>query len=33
VGFDLKGPVTILDGSGNEKGSGELGIVATQTFQ
>lgn len=32
VGFDLKGPITILDGSGNEKGSGELSIVATQTF-
>lgn len=33
VGADLKGPITILDGSGNEKGSGELSISASQTLQ
>ena len=33
VAIDLKGPLTILDGSGNEKGSGDLSMVATQTFQ
>jgi len=33
VAIDLKGPLTILDSSGNEKGSGDLSMVATQTFQ
>jgi len=33
VAIDLKGPITILDGSGNEKGSGELSISGKQTFQ
>jgi len=33
VAIDLKGPITILDGSGNEKGTGDLSIVGTQTFQ
>lgn len=32
VGIDLKGPVTILDAKGDEKGSGDLSIVATQTL-
>ncbi|HEU5075263.1 MAG TPA: hypothetical protein VFU02_13830 [Polyangiaceae bacterium] len=33
VAIDLKGPITILDGSGNEKGSGDLSITGTQTFE
>jgi hypothetical protein len=33
VGVNLKGPINILDSSGNEKGSGELSIVGTQTFE
>lgn len=33
VAVDLKGPITILDGSGNEKGTGDLSILATQTYE
>jgi hypothetical protein len=33
VGVNLKGPITILDGSGNEQGSGELSMVGTQSFE
>lgn len=33
VGFDLKGPLTVLDSSGKEKGSGDLAFTATQTFE
>lgn len=33
VGIDLKGPLTILDAKGDEKGSGELSITATQTLK
>jgi hypothetical protein len=33
VGVNLKGPITILDSSGNEKGSGELSIAGAQTFE
>lgn len=32
IGVDLKGPLTLLDGSGNEKGTGDVAITATQTF-
>ncbi len=32
VGIDLKGPLSLLDSGGNEKGSGDLSMVATQTF-
>ncbi|HSC87958.1 MAG TPA: hypothetical protein VLC09_11830 [Polyangiaceae bacterium] len=33
VGIDLKGPLTILDSKGDEKGSGDLSISATQTLK
>jgi hypothetical protein len=32
VAVDLTGPLTILDGTGKEKGTGDLTFVATQTF-
>lgn len=31
--IDLKGPITILDASGNDKGSGELTVSGSQTFK
>lgn len=33
VGIDLKGPLTILDAKGNEKGTGDLSIAAGQTLE
>jgi hypothetical protein len=31
VGVDLKGPLELLDSTGKQKGTGELGLTATQT--
>ena len=33
VGVDLKGPLTLLDGSGKEKGAGDLSVSGTQTYE
>lgn len=30
---DLKGPMTLLNGKGDEKGSGDVSVVITQTFE
>jgi hypothetical protein len=32
LGVDLKGPITLIDASGNEKGSGEASFFLTQRF-
>jgi hypothetical protein len=33
LGVDLKGPLTLLDGSGKEKGTGDLSVSGTQTYE
>jgi hypothetical protein len=33
LGVDLKGPLTMIDATGKEKGSGDLSVSGTQTFE
>ena len=33
LGVDLKGPLTLIDGSGKEKGTGDLSVSGTQTYE
>ncbi len=32
LGVDLKGPIELIDNSGKEKGTGDLSVTATQTY-